>query len=73
MRLILKKIWLSDIEILKICGPVNHEEHVQEEHSTRTETQNIENQIMTERSSTPSILTKEDRTNAERIKKITSK
>ena len=42
-RLILKKGWLSDLEILEICGQVNREEHIQRKPHKRIETQNIEN------------------------------
>ena len=53
-RIILKKGWFSDIEILEICGDVNREEHGQKpqlevlntekkEPATRIKTQNKEN------------------------------
>ena len=46
--MILKKGWLSDLKILKICEQVNREEYIQQEPPTQIETQNIDNQNITE-------------------------
>ena len=51
-RIILKKGWISDFEILKICREVNCEEYNQEEHLTQIETQNTENLNSTEPNTT---------------------
>ena len=40
--------WISDLEILKIDWQVNREENAHEEATIRIETQNTENQILTE-------------------------
>ena len=55
----------------RICGQVNGEEHTPREFHKRFVEQNIENKITTEVINI-SILTQEDRTNVELIKKIMS-
>ena len=67
--MILKKSWLSDPEILGICEQVSCKEYAQEELFSQIETENTENKITTESSTTTSILTPEDRRNVELIKK----
>ena len=56
--MILKKGWFSDLEILKICEPVSCEDNPLESPKW-AETQNIENQNITEPVTTVSILTEE--------------
>ena len=65
-RLILKKDWLSDQEILGLCRLVNREEHTQRELSTRIETQYSENKMTAELRNTL-ILAQEDRAKEELI------
>ena len=62
--MILKKSWLSDLEILAICRLINREEYTQEELATRIETHYTENQNTTAPSTT-SMLTQEDRKSVE--------
>ena len=42
-KMILRKSWLSDFQMLDICGQIICEEYAQGKPSTRTETQNTEN------------------------------
>ena len=67
----LKKEWLSDLDILEICGLVNCEEYTPRESPKCIETNNIEKQITTESRNT-SILTQEARVNIELIIKCMS-
>ena len=60
---------MSDLEIRKIYGHVNREEHTQSEHTESIETHDIVKQITTGPNTTISILTQEDGTNLELIKK----
>ena len=68
-RMILKKGWISDFEILEICGHVSCEVYEQGL-PTRIETQNTENRNNTSRSTTKSMLTQENKINMKMIKKI---
>ena len=65
VRLIFKKGWLSDQEILKICGQVDSEEHNQREFPKQIETQNIENRITIKPRN--ALILAEDETNIELI------
>ena len=71
IRLILKKGWSFDLEILLTCVQVNQEKYTQRELPKRIETPNMKNQITTEPRQT-SILTGV-MVNLGLIKKITSK
>ena len=51
MELILKKGWLSDLEILEICGPVNHEEYTQRIHPKNTPLNELKHETVKTKSS----------------------
>ena len=47
-KMVFKKSWFSDIEIIKIFGLVSHGEYDEQELLKRDKTQNTENLIFTE-------------------------
>ena len=67
-RMILKKGWFTDLEILEICRRLKCKEYTQRESSKRIESQDIEKQTITEPSTIISILIQE-RKNVELKKK----
>ena len=58
-RMILKKGWFSDLEILEICWPVSHEEYSPEEPLNKLKHKNIGYQNIMEPKTTTSMLTQD--------------